>query len=79
MKDNGFKDYLHEFNSDSDISLDLWPFSQWSEGELDSLVNIFDEFGEISVELSSGPEGRIKFKLGYNLLVMLLHLHFLEH
>ncbi len=47
----------HEFDSDTDITVDLWPSSKWSVEELSQLKNIFEEFGETSGQLSSEPRG----------------------
>ena len=46
-----------KYDLNNDIMVDLWPCSQWSDEELDLLLNIFNKFGKTSGQLSSGSRG----------------------
>ncbi len=71
-----FKDLFNDFNLNTAISIDLWPSGQWSEEELNQFINIFDEFGETSGQLSSGSRGGL-VQIGIQFISYTLALTFL--
>jgi hypothetical protein len=50
-------------NNDEEINVDLWPSKMWTEKELNEFESVFEEFGEVSGQISDGYAG-ISFQIG---------------
>lgn len=45
------------FQMESQINIDLWPFGAWTQRELDQFIDIFQEYGSTTGQISSGIRG----------------------
>jgi hypothetical protein len=45
------------FNENDEINIDLWPSVKWTQEELESFKNVFNEFGDTSGQISNEPRG----------------------
>lgn len=65
--DNIFKNFKYKntqpkkllFNENNEINIDLWPSKKWTQEELKSFKNVFNEFGDTSGQISNEPRGQM--------------------
>lgn len=52
-------------NKDEEINVDLWPSGMWTKRELNEFETVFEEFGDVSGQISDEARGLSLFQIGF--------------